>query len=794
MSVDQHADSPRSSPTLPCVPRERQLGFAFALVAAFAVALGVTPELRIDCPDLNDSAYHVAIAIRMHEALDRGESPIDFWYSDIGMGFPLLRHYQHLPHLCVVLLHRLAANSVPIPVIYRALLGALLVSFPLSLYAGLRRFGLRPLACGAAALLAPLVSTPHLYGFGFESYLWGGSGLFAQLFAAVLMPLAFGEAYRAASASRGLSRAAVLIAATFVSQLVYGYMLVVSTLAFIIPGPNRFRRLLRVALLLAVTAAAGSYFFVPALQDAEFANHSVWEAREKWDSLGARKVLAHLVTGHLFDHELTPPSNDAKFPIRRMWLPVITALLGIGLLHALLRGDTGERILTGLFVAWLLLFFGRTTWGRLIDYLPLSADIPLHRFVGSVHFFGLALAGSGLALVLRALTARCKAVADPSCDRQRAAPVGYPGMRLIVAVVVLAILLTPAVLERIRYLAQSRAWKQQAAHALALTPRLADLRAHLAALNDGRAYVGMPNRKDEYLKVGAIPLSALCLLDGVDTLGFLWIAITYAGDVQLHFDPRDESHCRTFGVRYLLLGAQHSPPGFARSVEHYGRFTLYEVPDVSYFGLAEVPFAVSCTKRTVYSVGAAWLRSILPRWQIHPALDVDGRAPADLPRVRLDANDPVGSLTCAGELPVLPNGEVRQLDAWSCEVAVDGPAALIRRGTYHPGLRATLDGRAVTPFPVAPGFAAIRLPPGTHAVRFTYHAAPREPWYLLGLAAVLLAAPLARRYVPSFDAPPRRRCGLERRPGDPPAAREHHAQAPSDVGQSADPDPDNRPA
>jgi len=275
----------------------------------------------------------------------------------------------------------------------------LLVIFPLALYFSLRRFGLTSLAAGWAALVAPLVSTPHLYGLGLESYVWGGSGLYAQLCASVLVPLALAESYRAVRSGRGLVLAAILLAASFLSQLVYGYMAALSTLAFLVPSGQRLRKAGRLAILLLLAFLVGSYFFVPALRDAQFANHSVWEKTEKWDSLGAPAVLGHLVTGRLFDHGRGP---------------VLTILVAIGLVAALWRGNEPIRLIAGLFVAWVLLYFGRPLWGGLIDWLPLARDIPLHRLIGAVHLFGLALAGYGPAFVMQTLAARPSIVAEPS--------------------------------------------------------------------------------------------------------------------------------------------------------------------------------------------------------------------------------------------------------------------------------------------------------------------------------------------------------------------------------------------
>lgn len=51
-----------------------------------------------------------------------------------------------------------------------------------------------------------------------------------------------------------------------------------------------------------------------------------------------------------------------------------------------------------LFFAWLLLYFGRHTWGVLLDLLPLSHDLHLHRLIAGVHLGGILLVGLGLAL------------------------------------------------------------------------------------------------------------------------------------------------------------------------------------------------------------------------------------------------------------------------------------------------------------------------------------------------------------------------------------------------------------
>ena len=47
---------------------------------------------------------------------------------------------------------------------------------------------------------------------------------------------------------------------------------------------------------------------------------------------------------------------------------------------------------------WLLLYFGRPTWGVLLNLLPMSRDLQLHRLISGFHLGSIYLIGIGLAL------------------------------------------------------------------------------------------------------------------------------------------------------------------------------------------------------------------------------------------------------------------------------------------------------------------------------------------------------------------------------------------------------------
>jgi hypothetical protein len=692
-----------------------RLAWAVALLVATIVFASIVPELAVDGPDLNDSALHLGLAKRASEALARGESPIDFWHPDVGLGYPVFHHYQHLPHLALVAVHRLLLGAVSLDAIYRWSLGVLLALFPLAMFVAMWRMDFGPVEACCAAMVAPLVSTPALYGLGLESYLWPGRGLYTQLFAAVLAPLAFAEAYRAVRTGRRLALAAALIAATLLSHLVYGYIVCLSTLSLLWGSGTRAWRVVRLAMILTATGFVTSYFLVPAVRDSAFANHSVWEAAPKWDSLGARVVLSALVRGELLDHG--------------RW-PILTALALVGLGWAIWRGPLGARLVAGLTIVWTLLYFGRATWGWVIDMLPFSSDIPMHRFIGGFHLFAIPVAACGLAFVLRSM--------HPERSRIRGALV------VVLAMVVLA----PAARERVAHVKWSAAIKREAAAAAALENRdLAPLWERLGKLDKGRAYVGLPRWGDQYLRAGAVPLSAFAVERGIDTLGFLWHAMTLAGDLQVWFDPDNETHYRIFGVRYPVFDVGRPAPAFARKLETFGRYALYEVESASYFGVGIVPMAVEVTKRTAYQASEAWLVSALPAANVSPALAIAGHAPEEATVVEMK---PTALVRVFSDMkPPSPVGRiVRSAGRWSSDVELERPAAVVLRANFHPGLVATVDGRRVPVFPVTPGFAAVSVPAGAHAVHFRYVPSTHWPWMILGALALLLVdRPAVRMWI-----------------------------------------------
>src|SRR5262249_42632735 len=122
-------------------------------------------------------------------------------------------------------------------------------------------------------------------------------------------------------------------------------------------------------------------------------------------------------------------------------------------------------------VFWLLVYFGRPTWGVLLILLGVSRDFHLHRILAVVQIFLLMLAAIGLAALWREVSKRWSAVA---------------------AVIVTGVLMTPMAMERWSFITwhEGQGWETVAA-ANQLRPAL-DQAIDLAVQRGGRIYAGLP--------------------------------------------------------------------------------------------------------------------------------------------------------------------------------------------------------------------------------------------------------------------------------------------------------------
>ena len=217
---------------------ESLIPFLLVLVAVAFNLYHLYPELAFKVTGPNDQVLHLLLTDSAMEAITRGQNFTDPRLRATGMGFPLLHYYQPLAHVSAALIHALTLGILS-PVNMVDWTTYLLLSlFPLSIYWSLRRFGFDRISSAMSRLVAPLAATNGLYGFSFASYVFAGWGLYSQLWGMVLLPPAVAVSYQVLRDGRGYFWATLLLAATLMSHLIYGYMVfrTLGALTFIQPA------------------------------------------------------------------------------------------------------------------------------------------------------------------------------------------------------------------------------------------------------------------------------------------------------------------------------------------------------------------------------------------------------------------------------------------------------------------------------------------------------------------------------------------------------------------------------
>ena len=696
-------------------------------------------ELTVAAPDGNDDVFHFGLIQRMNAAWDAGGNPLDTWIGYWGQGFPVLRYYQHLPHLAVVLAYRLLGGHVPLHTVFDGMTLLLLALMPLTFFLGSRRLGASTLTAACIALCTPLLgadpSQHHYLGFQPRSFLWSGGGLFTQLAAIVLFPLALGATSRAALEGRRFAPAIAWLGATWLSHLVLGYIACLLGVVVLLRPEARGRRwrvMLRLGLVYGGVAVVAAYLLLPTLLEGQWLSRSMWEPPEYWHSYGAQHVLRALVTGGLLD--------GAR-------IPVLTLLAGLGALvagHAWLgrhrSADDGFAIVAlAMFVLGLLLYFGRPTWGRALDLLPFAGNLPLHRLICAVQFGALLLAGLALSRLVELLSR------------------AWPERRRALAGIAAVVVLSPAIASTVALARQNAHWRQDAAAADAgIRAPLARTFADFAALDrtvPGRGYAGTSWDWGRQFKLGGTAVYHRWSGHDLPAISYMYHTMGLASDLEPDFDPSLRDHYELFNVRYLLADDARRLPPFARRRSAAPEIVAAVVDTEGYFGI------VGSVAFVRYRKGEA---NALRQWN---RAFIAGGWHAARNFVRIGWRD--GDSASAGELPLpadrpldpgpppggqAPRGRVISSggsgDRHHARVHLDDPGVILFRMAFHPNWRAALDGETAETVMLTPGYIGVRAPPGDHVLEMTY-VPPRWTgvlaWAGLAFLALVAVADLRRR-------------------------------------------------
>ncbi len=692
-------------------PREKHLAFILLCAVLAVTGVGLWPEISISRVDLNDNVFHFTLIENMAKAIEQGANPLDFWSPEWSAGYPVLRTYQPLAHILVVLVHFGLGKSVPLLTVFVWVRFLSVLLLPATFFAAAYLLGMEWLEMAFVALLAPLVSTNFLYGIEYGSYLWAGSGLFTQAVATHFLLLAIGFGFQGIRSGRRLGLAGCLLGLTFLTHFVYGYIGAL-TLCLLAVLPNREEprglRVQRTLWLGAVAFLVAAFELIPMLRDGGLINHSRWEAVWKWDSLGAGQVLQLLFTGELLDH--------GRIPV--MTLLALAACVACWWDYRR-RGrlrPTAAFALCGAGL-WVLIFFGRPFWGPALYLLGVAADMPLHRVIGGVQIFLVFLAALGLAAVWRELAQRWHGAA---------------------AAVAAALLVYPMAAERSVFLANNAAWGRR--NLAAYQQNQASLDAVLAKLRDrgGRVYPGLAAGWGGRFKVGDVPVYAFLSEARLPAVAFLYHSMALTADVMVRFNEQDLNHYRLFNISSVVAPVQQPVPPFLPLRDQIGPFRIYDAPGKNYFELVDAPLAVRVTRDNFYDVNDRWMHSDWLSKNQYLRLDFSGN-PELMPR--LGPEDPLPPAPLLAP-PGTVDAERQDRDSYEAELLAARSSLALFRMTWHPNWKAYVDGRPAPTVMLSPGFVGVPVTAGRHRIVCRYEPGGSKIGIALlglGLAGLLCA-------------------------------------------------------
>ena len=683
-------------------------------LALIVNAILLWPEIRIERVPVNDLSFHIAASQRLANSLITGDSFLDPWMSQWALGYPLWHFYQPLPHMVAGLWLAITSSFASAPASFAVLYYLLMVVLPASTYIGARLFGLEPVGAGFASILILGVSEIgdlSRYGLSYGAYSRRGSGLYTQLMSYDLLMPALGLANHSLITGRRRILTACLVAATALSHVVFGYAAILSIGIIALTGPrgDRSRRVVRAASLLIPAIILIAWFVVPMLLASGEANRCRFDDVWKFDSWGARGIFSTLFAGNFFDY--------GRWPVMTL------AFAGASLLALYRWKRPMPRRLLVLTAVWLVIFFGRTTWGYFMILLGLPRNFHVSRFESVFELFAVLLTAWALAKIVAA-----------------AARIGYAGK--LAAWLALGAIAIVIFAERANYLALNDYWGEESLAAIAregpdLDAALADLREILRA-RPGRVWSGPTGRWAAKFQIAHSQPYSFLSLAGFDELSFLYHSLSWGSDVTAEIDERDPYQVQLFAMRAALAPAsQAMPPTFQRRAVH-GKLAVYEASSEGYFGLADIGARYDGPLTSVLNRDWRWMQDPAVRAGAMIAL---GGAPKGVPEWQM-----FQSLPPLDPRFSTPRGEVvaekKQGEVYSARLTVLRPCYALLRITYFPGQHASVDGKPAPIFRVYPNFCAIPVDPGEHQVEVRYRPGPIKP--ILLIAGIILAGVIAQ--------------------------------------------------
>ena len=225
-----------------------------------------------------------------------------------------------------------------------------------------------------------------------------------------------------------------------------------------------------------------------------------------------------------------------------------------------------------LFVFYFVLFFGRTTFGKLIDFIPGFSEYHLHRMIVMVQFTGLLL-GSWFVysfmqkiyeLILRLNVNYFHVfLTDYHGSQNQRKSVSHLWQSWLMVAILIIILPIIYFLEipLIKYAKDNAAWIARSNKAyLKDLPDYEKIKNRLAKLPKARVYVGRPGNWGRNFTVGEVPLYMVLSQDGFAVIGFLPESWSPNSDPEEFFDENRLDFYNLYNSGYAGFPDNIKPP------------------------------------------------------------------------------------------------------------------------------------------------------------------------------------------------------------------------------------------
>lgn len=660
-------------------------------------------RLRVVYP--NDSGMHLQMTTMAMDLLRHGISPYEHWYPLLSLGSSFFVQYQSFSAVLTGALSILFGPATT----YAWSLYLLLSLWPVCVYWSTRLFAWGRWEAALAAALAPLLFSVTGRGFGHQSYVWIGSGLWSQLWAMWTLPLAWGFSWRYVTQRKSLVGAVVTLSLTIAFHFLSAYLAALTLAVWIVIRPSQFvARAVRALFVGVLALLATAWVTLPLLVHAKWLAVNQFQVGTSIDnSYGARRALGWLVTGQLYDWQ--------RFP-------VITILVGVGLVVGVHRWTCDERgrALVGAWLLSLFLFFGRTTWGVLLDVLPGNQNLLFQRYIMGLHLAGVMLAGVGGVALIDVVAAQGRRHAPRVAARVRHGFLARrAGLRAALVVLVAVVALAPAWTQIAAYDHLSASWIAQQRRATSTAGAELDSLVTLAeSRGGGRIYAGMPSNWGRHFYVGAVPVYIYLEQLNVDAVGFTLRTSGLMTDPEAYFDESRPGDYAAFGVRYLILPAGRRPPIAATLLRSAGSYRLWQVQRAQASALIQVVDTygvIAANRADLGTQTRSFLTSSLPERGVYPSIAYDGAGGA-----RATLTSPTSPHGAPG-IVTRQSQDLVGAQRAQASVVITRPAVVLLKVAYDPGWRVTVDGRATPTVMLAPALVGVEVPPGRHLVIFTFH-------------------------------------------------------------------------